>query len=86
MYGRQRDYQKREVDFIVVRNGEPWFLVEVKSSGKAGLSPHLEYFQKATGAAKAFQVAMDLPFQPQDCFQITRPMIVPARTFLAQLV
>jgi len=81
-----RDKQKREVDFIVVRDGEPWFLAEVKSSAKAGLSPHLEYFRQATGAAKAFQVAMDLPFLAQDCFRITRPMVVPARTFLAQLV
>lgn len=26
-----RDKQKRDVDFLVVRDGNPWFLVEVKS-------------------------------------------------------
>ena len=80
-----RDKQKREVDFVVTRDDMPWFLVEVQSSGKASLSPSLAYFQKATNAEFAFQVAMDLPFQQVDCFSINRPMIVPGATFLAQL-
>ena len=33
-----RDKEKREVDFLVVRDGEPWFLVEAKSSGSRSLS------------------------------------------------
>ena len=81
-----RDKQKREVDFLVTRHGKPWFLVEVKSSGKASLSPNLAYFQKATGAEFAFQVAMDLPFQEVNCFGIDRPMIVPGLSFLGQLI
>src|ERR1700732_529601 len=39
-----RDKQKREVDFLVVRDRNPWFLVEVKLSDTA-LSPWLGYFQ-----------------------------------------
>ena len=58
-----RDKEKREVDFLVVRDGEPWILVEVKASGKTPLSPALEYVQRQTGADHAFQVAMDLPFR-----------------------
>ena len=81
-----RDKEKREVDFVVVRNNAPWFIVEVKSSAKASLSPHLARFQAQTGAQHAFQVAMDLPFVDRDCFEIVKPMVVPARTFLAQLV
>ena len=81
-----RDKQKKEVDFVVVRDDEPWFLVEVKTSGKAALSPHLAYFQKQTVAPHAFQVAMNLPFVARDCFEVHEPIIVPARTFLAQLV
>lgn len=52
-----RDKQKREVDFLVTRDNHPWFLVEVKSSSKTGLSDSLEYFQRQTAAAHAFQVA-----------------------------
>lgn len=81
-----RDKQKREVDFVVTRGQQPWFLVEVKSSGKGGLSDALAYFQQQTNAEHAFQVALDLPFVERDCFTHTSPIIVPARTFLSQLV
>ncbi len=81
-----RDKQKREVDFVVTREDRPWFLVEVKSSGAASLSPQLAYFQRQSGAAHAFQVALDLPFVDRDCFEEEKPVIVPARTFLAQMV
>jgi len=81
-----RDKQKREVDFVVVRDGKPWFLVEVKTSATTPLSPSLAYFQQQTGARHAFQVAMDLPYVDRDCFAHTEPIIVPARTLLSQLV
>ena len=81
-----RDKQKREVDFLVARDRRPWFLVEVKSGGGAGLADSLRYFQKQTEARHAFQVAMDAEFIDRDCFEHSRPVIVPGRTFLSQLV
>jgi len=81
-----RDKAKREVDFLVTRNNSPWLLVEVKSSGRAGLSRQLAFFQQKTGAEHALQVAMDLEYVDADCFKSRRPIIVPARTFLSQLV
>ncbi len=81
-----RDKEKREVDFLVSRDGDPWFLVEVKTSGKAPLSDALQHFQQVTGARHAFQVAMDLPYIDRDCFELEKPTIVPARTLLSQLV
>jgi len=80
-----RDTQKREVDFVVIRDGNPWFLVEAKH-GDAGLSPHLAYFQKQTGAQHAFQVAMDADYVAADCFARHEPVVVPARTFFSQLL
>jgi predicted AAA+ superfamily ATPase len=80
-----RDKQKREVDFLVVKDRKPWFLVEVKMSDKA-LSPWLEYFQAQTNAPHAFQAVMNLPYQPADCFRVHRPVVVPAKTFLSQLL
>jgi hypothetical protein len=61
-------------------------LVEAKVSGKAGLSKGLLYFQEHLGAELALQVAYDLPYVDRDCFAVNRPTIVPARTFLSQLV
>jgi len=81
-----RDKEKREVDFLVTRDDIPWFLVEVKTSGKQSLNKNLFYFQKKTGAQHAFQVAFDLEFIAQDCFSVKKPVIVPATTFLSQLV
>ncbi len=81
-----RDKQKREVDFLVTRNNAPWFLAEVKSSGQAGLSQSLARFQSQTGAQHAFQLALDLDYVEADCFERRKPIIVPAKTFLSQLV
>ena len=80
-----RDKQKNEVDFLVSKDGRPWFLVEVKT-GDAKLSPALKKFKTATGAKHAFQVVFNLPFEAIDCFAYDEPVVVPARTFLAQLV
>lgn len=80
-----RDKQKREVDFLVTRDRQPWFLVEVKSNGNAGLADSLYYFQKQTGARHAFQVAVDAAFVDRDCFEQSTPVIVPGKTFLSQL-
>lgn len=80
-----RDKQKREVDFLVVRDRQPWFLVEVKFTDTS-LSPSLAYFQSQTKAPHAFQVVLNLPYEPADCFKIGHPVVVPARTFLSQLL
>ncbi|MBM3197914.1 MAG: ATP-binding protein [Chlamydiae bacterium] len=81
-----RDLEKREVDFIVTKNDEPWFLVEVKHSNNAGISKNLHYFLHATQAKHAFQVILDEPYVQKDCFTSSSPIIVPAATFLSQLI
>lgn len=80
-----RDKMKREVDFVVVRDRKPWFLVEVKK-GENKLSEALGYFQAQTKARHAFQVVLDQPFVNADCFGRTEPTVVPARTLLSQLL
>lgn len=82
--GYLRDKSRREVDFVVTRDGIPWFLVEVKKSDTS-LSEALGFFQKRTGAAHAFQVVMDAEYGEYDCFSIHSPRVVSARTFLSQL-
>jgi hypothetical protein len=79
-----RDTQKREVDFLVVRDRKPWFLVEAKLS-ETVLSPFLAAFQSQIKAAHAFQAVMNLPYEAADCFKVHRPTVVPARTLLSQL-
>ena len=84
--GYLRDKEKREVDFLVVRDGRPWFLAEVKHRETA-LAPALEHFQRQVGAPFAFQVVVDADFVDADCFASPGPpRVVPARTLLSQLV
>jgi predicted AAA+ superfamily ATPase len=80
-----RDKEKREVDFLVVRNRQPWFLVEVKQS-ESRLSRNLAHFQAQTGAAHAFQAVASLPFVGADCFAESSPVVVPMRTLFSQLL
>ena len=81
-----RDKEKREVDFLVSKDKKPWFIVEVKSSENRSISKSLFYYQKVTGAQHAFQVTFDSEFVQGDCFSLTEPTIVPAKTFLSQLI
>src|SRR3990167_5374385 len=81
-----RDVDQHEVDFIVTKNDEPWFLVEAKNGNKQSLNPNLARFQKITGASHAFQVVMDAAFVNKDCFTYHQPVIVPAKTLLSQFI
>ena len=81
-----RNKGQREVDFIVVRDGKPWFLVEVKHNEET-MGGALRYFQDQTKAPFAFQVVVGASYEDADCFATPRgPMMVPARTFLSQLL
>lgn len=81
-----RDTNKREVDFAVIRDGEPWFLVEVKTSSRRTLSPSLFYFAGQLDVKHAFQAAFDLDCVEEDCFAVPHPVRVPVVTLLSQLV
>jgi len=84
--GYLRDKQKREVDFVVVRDHQPWFLVEVKTSD-TGLSPALAYFQRQIQAPFAFQAVLNVEPVVADCFAKPRPpLVVPLKTLLSQLL
>ena len=68
-----------------MRDRKPWFLVEAKLADTR-LSPSLAYFQGQTKAPHAFQVVINLPYQPADCFTVHLPLVVPAKTLLSQLL
>ena len=80
-----RNKQKREVDFLVSRDSEPWFLVEAKTSDEAPTQALRDY-QGIVGAEHAFQIVRNAPFVPFDCFAEHEPVSVPAMTFLSQLL
>lgn len=84
--GYVRNKNQQEVDFIVIRNGSPWFLVEVKQSSSQ-ISKSLACFQQQTNAPFAFQVVIDADYVDKDCFTAPgKALAVPAKTFLSQLL
>ena len=52
-----RDTDKREVDFVVIKNKKPLFAVECKLTNKS-ISPALFYFQKRTTIPLFYQVSL----------------------------
>lgn len=81
-----RDKEKREVDFVVVRDRKPWFLVEAKVADERSHSA-LSYYQAVTGAPHAFQVVLRGEETSADAFGRRRgPVTVSARTLLSQLI
>ncbi len=81
-----RDKSKREVDFLVTRDGAPWLLVEVKLNHAYSVSPSLTYFQKQLKTKYALQVVFGMGQSQRPCFVDERPRVVPVRTFLSHLV
>jgi hypothetical protein len=80
-----RDKDQQEVDFLITKDDKPWILVEAKES-EVHLSKGLTYFQNLTKASFAFQVVNTEPYVDVDCFCFQQPTVVPARTFLSQLI
>jgi uncharacterized protein len=50
-----RDTDKREIDFVVLKNKKPIFAVECKT-GERSVSPHIRYFKERTGIPYFYQV------------------------------
>ena len=80
-----RDKEKHEVDFLVVRDAQAVVPGRGEARGHDALAG-AGAFQRQVGAAHAFQVVLELPYVDADCFARHEPVVVPARTFLSQLL
>jgi hypothetical protein len=74
-----RDTDKREVDFVVLRDRKPLFAVECKSGEKA-VSPAIRYFAERTKIPRFFQVHLG-----ERHFETGRVSVVPFRVFCREL-
>nr|WP_267239235.1 DUF4143 domain-containing protein [Candidatus Neptunochlamydia vexilliferae] len=80
-----RDLQRREVDFLITKEEEPWILIEAKNSGKA-ISKNLLHFHEALGIRYAFQLALEKKPVEKNALLARKPAIIPAISFLSQLI
>ena len=74
-----RDTDRREVDFVVLRDGEPLFGVECKSGEKAA-SPAIGYFRERTGIEDFYQVHLG-----RRDYLAARTRVLPFATFCREL-
>lgn len=81
-----RDKDKNEVDFLVTQDQQPWLMVEVKNTANNSLNKNLYRFAAQLKPKHTLQLAYDLGYVDQDCFQFNIPKIVSLRTFLSQLI
>jgi len=77
-----RDQQKREVDFVVLRDGAPLFAVECKT-GSQNVSKHIAYFAKRTDIPSFFQVHLG-----NDDYEVSelRTRVLPFTRFAAEIL
>ena len=64
-----RDTDKREIDFVVLKDRKPIFAVECKS-GERGLNPAMHYFKERTAIPKYYQVHMGKKDYLQDGIRV----------------
>ncbi len=77
-----RDHHKREVDFVVLRDGAPLFAVECKT-GTQSVSKHIAYFSKRTDIPYFFQVHMaDKDYEVAEL----RTRVLPFTQFAAEIL
>ena len=77
-----RDKNKREVDFVVLKNGRPLFAVESKT-GDGDVSRHISYFASRTEIPFFFQVHRgSRDYEVMDC----RTRVLPFTAFAAEVL
>ena len=82
-----RDKQQREVDFLIAKDGEPYMLVECKTTMDEPLSSALTHFQTALKVPYAFQVAVDGEYAGVNPLEYKdRPIRLSAADFLSVLI
>ncbi|MBW2368525.1 MAG: ATP-binding protein [Deltaproteobacteria bacterium] len=74
-----RDTDRREVDFVVLKEGKPLFAVECKT-GERNLNPALFYFQERTQSLKFYQV-----HQGKKDYVKNGVRMLPVQNFLSEL-
>ena len=74
-----RDTDRREVDFVVLKEGAPLFAVECKT-GEKSVNPSLYYFQERIAIPRPFQV-----HQGKKDFEKNGVRVLPFRTFCKEI-
>lgn len=63
-----RDIDKREVDFLIVKNNQPWFSIKAKTSMDKSMK-NLIHFHQQLKTTYDLQVVKNMDFVQKSCFE-----------------
>ena len=80
-----RNLEKQEVDFLITKDHQPYLMIESKASNKNISKPLLD-FSDQLKPKYAFQSVFNMDYVEKDVFQLDKPMVIPLKTLLSQLL
>lgn len=80
-----RNLEKQEVDFLITKNHQPYLMIESKASNK-NISKSLLDFSDQLKPKYSFQSVFNMDYVEKDVFQLNKPMVIPLKTLLSQLL
>lgn len=80
-----RDIDKREVDFLIVKDNKPFLMVESKASDTRP-SKSIDHFRVQLDVDFSLQVVFNEKYVNKSCLSSKSVIVVPAKTFLSQLI
>ncbi len=80
-----RNPEKQEVDFLITKDQQPYLMIESKASDK-NISKSLLNFSEQLKPKYSFQTVFNMNYIEKDIFQLDKPMVIPLKTLLSQLL
>ncbi len=80
-----RDLDKKEVDFLITKDQQPYLMIESKASNTT-ISKYLLNFAEQLKPKYAFQSVFNMDYIDKNVFYLNKPMVVPVKTLLSQLL
>ena len=80
-----RNLEKQEVDFLITKDQRPYLMIESKASNE-NISKSLLEFANQLKPKYSFQSVFNMEYIGKDVFQLEKPMVIPMKTLLSQLL
>ena len=80
-----RNLEKQEVDFLIIKDQRPYLMIESKASNE-NISKSLLEFANQLKPKYSFQSVFNMEYIGKDVFQLEKPMVIPMKTLLSQLL
>lgn len=80
-----RNLEKQEVDFLITKDQQPYLMIESKATDK-NITKSLLEFAEQIKPKYSFQSVFNMDYVEKNVFCLDKPMVVPLKTLLSQLL